>query len=282
MKNQSCHVKIQSRFHLLTKAESKVADYVLAHYDEILHYTITELAEKAGSSEASVVRFCKSIGYKGYQDFKINTARDIIPPYKHLNPDLESQDDTESICAKIFSSEVAVLNETLMVLDMDMMEKAIQAIIRARRIEFFGCGGSALVGMDAQHKLLKIGIKSFAAADVDIQAMSASLLKKNDLAIGISHSGSNRNVVNCLKLAKKQGAATIALTTQGKSPLLKIADIHLFTATKETVFKSESVSARIAQLAVIDALVASVAFRDYDNSYSAIQNTRLATSVGKY
>jgi DNA-binding MurR/RpiR family transcriptional regulator len=282
MTNQSCFIKIQNQLKIFTNSEKKIAVYVLEHYNEILNYTITELAEKVDTSDASVIRFCRSIGYKGYQDFKINMAQDIIPANTLLDPELDREDTPEEICQKIFFSEIATLKDTLSLLDMKMLEKAANMLVNAKRIEIFGSGGSALVGMDAQHKFLKVGIKSFVHCDVDIQAMSASLLGKGDVAIGISHSGSNRNVVRCMQLAKQQGAKTIVMTTRGKSPLLKFGDVILFTATKETAFKSESATARIAQLALIDTLVAMVALRDYENSYNAIQQTRKATSDNKF
>lgn len=280
--NQSFIARIQSRLNIFTNSEKKIATYVLENYDQVVSYTITELAEKINTSDASIVRFCQSIGCKGYQDFKINVAKDVIPTVKHLNSSLEREDTPEEICQKIFESEIAVLNETLALIDVKILQKAAKIIEKTKRIEIFGSGGSALVGMDAQHKFLKIGIKCTVHTDVDIQAMSASLLEKGDVAIGISHSGSNRNVCNCMNMAKKKGAATIALTTKGKSPLVKIADVAIFTATKETVFKSESVSARIAQLAVIDTLVAMISLRNYEKSYQAIQQTRQATSENKF
>jgi DNA-binding MurR/RpiR family transcriptional regulator len=282
MTSPSCQLKIQSKLKLLTKVETKVATYVLDHFGEILSYNVTELAEKAGSSEASIVRFCKTVGYKGYQDFKIDVARDTLPPTKHLSPVLDRQDNISTICQKTFASEIAVLNESLILLDPNMVEQAVRAILQAGRVEIFGSGGSIMVAQDTQHKFLKIGIKVTVHQDMDIQAMSACLLEEKDVAIGISHSGSNRNLLHCLQVAKNQGAIIIALTTQGKSPLAKLADIVLYIATKETVFKSESVSARIAQLAVIDVLVASAAFAQYDKSYEAIQKTRKATSQNKF
>lgn len=278
----SCQAKIQSRSSFLTNTEARVGAYVLEHYSEICECTVTELAERVGTSEATIVRFCKSLGYKGFQEFKIGVARDTIPKPKHLNPDFEIGDSTEIVCRKTFNSLLAALNETLAVLDMQMLERAAEALRPDRRIALFGSGGSNLVALDAQHKFLKVGIQVQVAQDADIQAMTASLLKRGDVAFGISHSGSNQRVVHCMRLARQQGATTIALTTQGKSPLLRYADIVLFSATKETVFKSESVSARMAQLAIIDSLTAAVAFKNYPSSFSAVQKTRKATSSGKF
>lgn len=282
MSNQSCLMNIQSKMKLLTNAESKVAKYVMKNYMDVLSYTVTELAEKANCSDATVVRFCRSLGYKGYQDFKISLSQDAIVPHKHINPVLEEGDTVEEIIEKVMRSEIAILEETINIVNPKDMERAANAIVAAKKVSIFGSGGSALVGKDAMHKFMKIGIRCFANADGDIQAMEAALLSKDDVAIGISHSGSNRNVIECMKLAREAGAITIGLTTQGKSPMQKSCDILLMTSTKEMVFKSESVTARIAQLGVIDSLVAAVSMLDYKRSYEAVQKTRKATVDRKY
>lgn len=279
---KSCLMNIQSKLKQLTDAERKVAQYVIDNYKSILNCTVTELAEKANSSDATVVRFCRSVGYKGYQEFKINLAQDAIVPYKHLNSALEKGDSTAEIIEKVMRSEIAVLEETINILKPKDLEKAAKAIMKAKKITIFGTGGSAMIGQDAMHKFLKIGIRCFIQTDIEVQTMEAALLNKGDVAIIISHSGSNKNVVECMKLAKNCGAITIGLTTQGKSPVQKNCDIVLQSSTKETVFKSESVTARIAQLAVIDSLVATVSLLNYEKSYEAIQKTRNATANHKY
>lgn len=277
----SCKEIIRGRMHLLTNTEMKVANYVLDNYEEVLNANITELAENAGVSDASVVRFCKSLGYKGYQDFKISAARDVLPRDRHFNPSLEQGDDPETICKKIFTSEVNVLNQTLASLEMNVVYQAAESIKAAGRLIFFGSGGSLLVGKDAQHKFMKIGVRAYVYDDIDMQLMSSSLMEEGDVAFCVSHSGSNYNVLKCMKNAQENGAVAIALVGQGKTPISKRADIVLYTASEETMFQSESVSTRIAQLAIVDALVAIVAFEDYENSYNAIQETRRATSEGK-
>ena len=125
-----------------TNTERKIAEYVLENYEEVLNSNITELAENARVSDASVVRFCRSIGYKGYQDFKVNAAMDVLPKDRHFNPVLQENDDQETICRKIFNSEVAVLNRTLLALDIHAMKEAADAIYQAEKVVFFGSGGS--------------------------------------------------------------------------------------------------------------------------------------------
>ena len=276
MVGESCKEVIQGKKHRLTNTELKLADYILEHYDEALNYNVTELADSAGVSDASVVRFCKKLGYKGYQDFKVNAAKDVLPRDRHFNPGLEQDDDIETICKKIFLSEVNVLNRTLASLDTNELK------VVAEKIVFFGSGGSLIVAKDAAHKFMKIGIRAFVYEDIDLQLMSSSLMSEKEVAIGISHSGSNRNVIDCIKNAKENGAETIAIVGQGKTPLSKIADMILYCSSEETMFESESVSTRIAQLAIIDAIVAIVAFDNYEESYTAIQRTRRATSENKY
>lgn len=277
-----CKQKIRGKMNLLTNAEAKIANYVLENYDSVLNSNITELAESAGVSDASVVRFCRSIGYKGYQDFKINAARDGLPKEKHLNPSLEQSDDVATICKKIFNTEMTVLDRTLASLDMTEVERAADMIRRAEKLVVFGSGGSLLVGKDVQHKLMKIGLQVYVYEDMDMQLMASSLMKKGEVALCLSHSGCNANVVHCMKNASKNGTTTIAIVSQGKTPVSKNADIALYTASEEMIFKSESVSTRMAQLAILDCLVAIVAFEDYDDSYNAIQRTRKATSRNKY
>ena len=275
-------VNIQSKMKALTGSEKKVADYVLNNYMKVLDCTVTELAEKAGVSDATVVRFCRSAGYKGYQELKINLAQDAIVPYKHLNNALEERDTPEQIVTKVIRSEMDTLEETIHILDMEEVEQAARAIKNAQRVVFFGAGGSIMVAHDAMHKFLKIGIRCIVEEDADVQAMESGLLREGDVAIAISHSGTNKGVLECLRNAKENGAVTIGLTTYGKSPMQRQCDYVLMTSTKETVFKSESVTARIAQLAVIDSLVAVISLMDYDKAYGAIQKTRNATASNKF
>ena len=160
MNNNSCLINIKSKLKILTGSEKKVGNYVLEHYMEVLNYTVTELAEKAEVSDATVVRFCRSAGYKGYQDLKIHLAQDALVPYKHLNTSLEKDDTPAQIAQKVIRAEIQTLEETLNILDMKELEQVAQVIRKARRVVFFGCGGSGAVAFDAMHKFLKIGIHS--------------------------------------------------------------------------------------------------------------------------
>ncbi len=266
----------------LTQREKKIVDFMKSNGASFLSDTITEFSEKAGVSDATMVRFCKHLGYKGYQDFKVHTAREMLPHEKQYNPVLDRQDDSSSVCSKVFNSEMAVLSRTLLEIDIRTLEKIALKLREANRIVLYGTGGSLNVAKDALHKFMKIGMMVYVYEDIDLQLMSASLLREGDVALIISHSGSNLRAMKCLELAKDGGAYTVALTGLGKNPISKAADITVHIAAEKTIYQSESVSTRIAQLAVLDTLIGLAAFQDYDRSNEAAMSTRHATSYGKY
>lgn len=264
-----------------TVAERKIALYIRDNFTQTLHCTLLELAEMIGVSDASVVRFCKSLGYKGFQEFKINAALGTIPSGQQYNPKLEKDDSPAQICQKIFATEITALQRTVQSMDMENIERVARVLSQARRIVFAGTGGSMIVARDALHKFLKIGIHVCAEEDKDIQLMEASLLQKNDILFAVSHSGNNIHVLRAAEVAKSCGAEVVALTIEGKTALSRFADYMITTVSEETIFRSESGSTRLAQLAVIDSLVAIIAFHDYDRSFQAIYKTRAATSDNK-
>ncbi len=174
---------------------------------------------------------------------------------------------------KIFGSDLQALHDTMKVLDKRAMEQAVVAIRRARRVELYGIGSAAPIAEDANYRLLRIGIESKVVVDSHVQAISASLTAADVATITISHSGSTLETVTATRLAREAGATTICITNFGKSPLLAHADIVLNTMARETRFRTEAMTSRIAQLAVIDALIACLSLADYDKAVATIGRT---------
>lgn len=275
--NPGFSTRLNAAMSKLRDSEKKIIEFIEQNQEEIIHLSITEVAERSETSESSVVRLCKRLGYKGFQDLKINLAREVIAPEKQINEIIEKGDDVVTIKKKVFQSNIQALYDSIEVCNDDEIRKAVDAISNARLIEFYGTGGSGTVALDAHHKLLKLGIKSFAYNDTVLQAMSASVLTNQDVVIGISHTGSNTDILDALKLAKEAGATIICITNSSKSPITKISDIVLQTASKETLFRTDAISSRIAQLTIIDILVAAVANQQYDLYYGNLQKTRKST-----
>ncbi len=283
MDNSNCIGRISAKYdsESATVTERKIALYIKENLDKVLHCTLLELADLIGVSDASVVRFCKSLGYKGFQEFKIRAAMETIPSEQQYSTKLQKEDSPQEICQKIFTTEITALQRTLQALDMDILNHVAQTLAHAPRIVFAGTGGSIFVARDAHHKFLKIGVHVCVSEDKDVQLMEASLLKPGDVLFAVSHSGNNLHVLRAAELAKSCGATVVGLVAQGKTSLAKLTDYTITTVSEETIFRSESGSTRLAQLAIIDSLVAIMAFRNYDEAYQAIYKTRAATSDNK-
>ncbi|MEA2719038.1 MAG: hypothetical protein QOJ39_902 [Candidatus Eremiobacteraeota bacterium] len=275
-------VRLQGAYSGLRAAEQRVADFILKHPDELIYLTVTELAERTKTSESTVVRLTQKIGYKGYQEFKIVLARDLVEPATEIYAAIEPGDDLATVKSKVFQANAQALRDTLEVLDDAQLQRGVDALASARRVEIYGVGGSAPLALDAYHKFLKLGLRSIALSDGDLMAMSSALLGPEDVALGISHTGASRDVTDALGRAKANGATTIGITHRPSSPITKVSDVVLVTAAQQTAFRSDASSSRIAQLTIIDTLYVGVAHVNHARSLAMIERTREATASKRY
>ena len=269
---------IRGSYQRFSDKEKKIADYVLNDPKNIIHLTINQIADDLGLAESTIFRFCQRIGFKGFQAFKISLAAEVVAPLKDIHEKIEEGDSVRSVTEKVFRSNINTLEETLQIVDADAMERAVHAIMKARKTEFFGSGGSAMIAMDGYHKFIRLGLLVSMNLDSHMQLMAASQLQKDDVAIVISHSGSTTDVLDILRVLKEKGVTIISVTNFGKSPLSKDADISLYTVSEETDFRSEALSSRIAQLSLIDALYTNLMIARGDDGKSALQEMREAMS----
>lgn len=275
-------LKIKGAYSTFKKAELRIANSILQNPEEVINLSITELAERSEASESTVVRFCKILGYKGYYELKIALARELIIPPQQIYEEIGVNDSPSAIKDKVFQANMLALQDTIKILDDRELEKATEAISNAKMVVFYGMATSAAVALDSAHKFLRINIRSVSYSDTHMQAISASLLGKGDVAIGISHSGSSKDVVEALRIARQFGATTICITHHTKSPITKVSDIKLFTAARETALRSDAMTSRIAQLSILDVLYVSVALRRYEESLKSIERTKEALAYKKY
>lgn len=276
MKESNILERIKEKKGHFRESEEKVANYILTHWREVLHLPITELAEKIGVSEATIVRMCKKMGFRGFQELKITLVTEKIQPIKTVHEAVQEGDDLETILKKVFSANVRAMESTLNVLSIAELNRAVEAILSARQLQIYGVGGSGPVALDAQHKFMKTGIPTVAYIDSHMQAMSASILEPQDVVIGISASGSSKDIIDALALAKNRGTTTIGITHYAKTPMDKVLDIKLAVSSEETFYRTESTSARIAQLSIIDALYIGVSLRRLEKTIENLRLTREA------
>lgn len=275
-------LRIKALYNDMGRGEKKIADCILENQSEIIGLSISELAEKCGCGEATIVRFAKRLGLVGYQELKISIAQETANTTPIVNQSITKNDTCFEIFSKLMNDIYSALEHTKKVLNNDNLETAAKKIINARRIAIFGLGNSASVVIDAQHKLLRAGLDASAYCDNHMQAIAASHLSSDDVAIGISHSGSSRDVVEALKLSKDSGASTICITNFGKSPIIKHSDIALFTASEETKHNILGMNSRISQLAIIDSIYIYIILQKNQEAIKAVQNTERALQSKKY
>jgi DNA-binding MurR/RpiR family transcriptional regulator len=257
----------------LPPTAARIAEFLAENAADVVHMSVTEVAERTGSSEGSVVGLCQQLGARGFQQVKIALARDLVQPVQFIHEDLTESDDVATVVGKIFSSGLQAMQDTQKALSIPDLKKAVKAIRKARRVEVFGIGSAATIAEDATYRLLRIGIDARVSVDSHVQAITASLCTQHSAVLTISHSGSTIETLTATRLARDAGATTIVVTNFGRSPILRHADIVLNTMARETQFRTEAMTSRIAQLAVIDALIACLALADYDRSVATIKKT---------
>ena len=272
-------VRIRAELPGLRPAERRVALAVLEDPAGVAQRSIGALARQCDTSGATVLRFCRSVGYRHYPDLRIDLARETSREEADngrgtlLTGDISPTDTLSEIVAKIAWSDARAIEDTAATLDVETLGRAIDAVSAAQRIDIFGIGASGFVAQDLHQKLHRIGLLSSVWPDPHAALTSAALLGPPDVAIAISHTGTTIDTIEALRVAEGRGATTIAITNFGDSPLAGHAHHVLTTAARETTFRSGAMASRIAQLAVVDCLFVGVAQRSYERTMLALERT---------
>ncbi|SUA35850.1 putative RpiR-family transcriptional regulator [Neisseria zoodegmatis] len=253
--------KISESLGDLSGAERKVAESALAEPRWFVHAAVAEIAERASVSQPTVIRFCRSLGYKGLPEFKLALSASLGNegmPYVH--EELNADDDMGTVVEKVLGNAAASILGARRFLKEADLEAAVAMLSQARRIEFYGVGNSGIVAQDAQHKFFRFGISTVAYVDTHIQLMAASVLSSQDVLVVISNSGSSIELLDAVSIAKENGASVIAVT-RSESPLAQLADCVLSISSQENSELYTPMVSRLLQLAVIDILTIGLALR---------------------
>jgi len=270
-------VRIRSLLPSLPPAEQRVGLAVTSDPERAARLTISELARLAKTSEATVVRFCRSIEVASYPDLRIAIAtwagradadRDLP-----LSLDIHADDGLAEVVAKIAGSDARAVRDTAAALDLQQLGRAIDAVVAARQVDIYGVGASGFVALDLQQKLHRIGLAVFAWTDPHMAITSAANLRRGDVAIGLSHTGTTIDTIDALSQARLSGAETIAVTNFANSPITGCADVLLCTSVQETTFRAGAMASRIAALTVVDCLFVGVAQRNHASAAAALART---------
>jgi len=272
----TCLGLIRSYYPSFTPAEQRIADFILSNPREVIYMSVTELAERCGVGDGTVVRFAQDIGFSGYQELKLTLSRDLVGPFENVLEDVSPEDSLDDIVRKITNKNLKAITDTTRLIDIDSLKKAIEIISQSRKVEFYGVGASGFTALDAKYKFLRIGIVCDALTDPHLQAMSAATLTSKDVAVGISHSGATKDTIDSLKVAKNAGAKTICITNFIHSPITEVSDIVLLTASPESPLASGAIRSKIAQLHILDLIFTGVAMRLGDQALRYTEKTAQA------
>jgi len=266
MRNSNPLSVIKNMYPSFHRVEKQLADFILNDPEIFITLSVSRIAERTRTACSSVIRFCKTIGYSGLKELKIKIAKNIDLDQDAIFEAITPSDQVDKILPKVFDASINALQDTLKSIDKASFAKAVSLLAKAKRIEFYGVGTSATLAVDAYYRFMRIGFPAFVATDPHISRISASKLNANSVAVGISHTGRTKDTCDTLKIAKKQGAKIISITSFRKNAITKISDVELIVSSTETRVMKEAVSSRIAQIAVIDSLYVAVALRKYSNT----------------
>ncbi|MGG3506894.1 MurR/RpiR family transcriptional regulator [Paenibacillus sp. FSL W8-0187] len=271
----------------LPRQERRLAEFILTAPSEIVHMGIKDLAEQCEVSAATVTRFCKNFQCKGYPDFKLKLAAEIAHAEMASRTgntryqDIVAGNPLAGIVEAIESNHLTSIRDTTELLDLGQLERAVDALCRAKRIDLYGVATSSIVAQDFYQKLIRIGKNCTAFADSHMQITSASTLTSSDVAVAVSYSGETPETIDALNCAKDAGAFTVSITSYRSSAISALADITLYSSSLEEGMRRGDMASRIAQLHIIDILFMGMASRDFstyvprlEQSYLNVQNYR--------
>ena len=269
---------IEELYHSFTKSERKVADFVLQNREKVIYMSITDLADSCGVCDSTVFRFCRTLKLGGYHQFRMLLAQSInsrTDGGELSAEEIGPQDDARNIAHKVLISGINSLRETSEMLDYTALNQAASMIASARRILFCGSGASGISAMDGVSRFMRILPNVAFTQDVHFQAISAALTGPEDLVIALTYSGSTKDTIQSLKIAKSTGSKTICITRYPKSPVVQYADVILRCASNEGPYEGGSLGGKLSQLYLLDLLYA-LYYRDH---YDTMRKNREKTTA---
>lgn len=271
-------LQIKLKYNTLTTTQKKLADFVLSNPDFVLNQSISEVAGACNVGEATITRFCKCLGLKSYHEFKLSIVACL--PKEQLGDSLSNEiteEDSITVMAKsILAKDIEALNETHKLIKEGEIKKAVDLLLAANRIIFYGFGSSFTAALEGCNKFMRITPNASINFESHMQYITASLMSENDVAVIISYSGSTKESVEIARTASSRGAKIICITRYLKSPLTHYSDVSLLCSTSERLVHGQSISMELAQIFLLDVLYTEFFRRSYERSQ---ENKDNSTSV---
>lgn len=274
MDKKSCLYEIHSRLDSMSAKERRIAEFIIASPQEAVHPSIEELSERIGVSDSTLFRFVRKLGFEGYQQFRIALATESVDARMTVYEAQGEPGTCGSSLDTVIRTNIAALERTLAALDRAAVCAAADMMVAADRLYILGLGGSGIVAQDAYHKLVRTGLHCVAPVDFHLQLMVASEARAGDVGFVISHTGANKDAVALADELKRAGASVIALTDYPRAAIAKLADLVLVSGAIGSRYASEAFSARIVQLAIVDALYVDIMTRLGETGLEPLERMR--------
>lgn len=271
--------RIHASYYQLSAAERKVADYVLSQHSQVQFMSITQLADECGVAEATVSRFCRSLGLKGFNAFKLEMARHVATSAAgHIAPRRIDAGSLEGRCLEAARLAQEAIQQTIELVQPQNIEKAVALFEQANKVICIGSGGSMVMAQECAHLFSTVTHKFFAVTDSHMQISTVATMDRSDVVILFSYSGATHNGISALELAKVRGIPAILVTRYPKSPAAQLADVVLHCGSNETPFQFGSVPAKVAQLVLQDILFQEYMHRNRESCDENLQRIAAALS----
>jgi DNA-binding MurR/RpiR family transcriptional regulator len=276
--------RVRTELSALPVALQRVAEQILIAPEEAARATIIDLAERAGTSTATVTRFCRVFGYRGYAQLRVAIATETGRAAQarwdtDIDREIGPDDPLDHLLEVVASADARAIQDTAGQVDLAAVDRVAAAVAQAQRVDLFGFGSSGNAAREMAFRLERIRIPVWHRADAHSALTNAALLGPGDVAIGLSHSGRTREVIEVLAEAADHGALTVAVTSFPRSPLAEVADVVMTTAVQETTFRLAALSALHSQLLVLDLIYVAVAQRTYQRTTEAFEVTARAVDA---
>lgn len=263
----------------LGKGSLRITKVILDRPQEVVGMTLSEFARTAEVSDGMVIKVLKQAGLTGFQQLKLALAYELGSPLQSIHEGLETGDDYGTIRRKIFGANVQALLDTEQILTDELLGNAVDILDAAAIIDIYGIGSAAPIAEDAYYRLIRIGLNPRISTDSHLQVTTASLATHRSAVLTISHSGSTLETLDATRVAKEAGARVVVISGYADAPLHKYADVVLQTKAIETKFRTEAMTSRIAQLAIVDTLIGALALKRYDSAVATVNKTQNALTL---
>lgn len=271
-------LRLREQSQSLSNAEREVAEYIMANPQLVVDLSVHELARNTFTSASTIVRLCSRTGYSGYREFRKALTQELAQreqTRKTEQKELLRSDSLEAIIDKVTWLNVNSLEETRMLLDVDVLRECVDMVRRARVIYLFGMGASLCAAKDAYLKFLRLNKLCVINEDFHSQILQARNATAEDLALVISYSGATTEIIECMRTLKENKTPIIAITRCVHSPVAELADQKLYTAATESLFRSGAMSSRMSQLNVVDILYTALANEEYEQTMEQLSRTHI-------